>query len=191
MLDDILWDAKDYVNKLLMPLEDYYYHSYEHALDVMKRAMYLAEKEWLNKEEIEMLGLAGLFHDTGYIIQYDDNETIGAKIAQNYLKSILYPRDKIKLIEEIILATDIDYKEPKNIYEKIIKDADLDNLWRDDFLKKWNNLKREVEEIKQIKIKDPEWVHWSLELLKDVGYYTKTQQKERGKKRIDNLKKLK
>jgi hypothetical protein len=89
------------------------------------------------------------------------------------------------------LATDIDYKEPKNIYEKIIKDADLDNLWRDDFLKKWNNLKREVEEIKQIKIKDPEWVHWSLELLKDVGYYTKTQQKERGKKRIDNLKKLK
>jgi HD superfamily phosphodiesterase len=75
-----------------------------------------------------MIGLAGIFHDTGYIIQYNDNEVIGAKIAQNYLKSILYPNDKIKLIEKIILATDIDYTEPKNIYEKIIKDADLDNL---------------------------------------------------------------
>lgn len=191
MLGDTLWDAKEYVNKLLIPLEDYYYHSYEHALDVMQRAMYLAEKEWLNEEEIEMIGLAGIFHDTGYIIQYNDNEVIGAKIAQNYLKSILYPNDKIKLIEKIILATDIDYTEPKNIYEKIIKDADLDNLWRDDFFEKWNNLKREVEKIKQIKIKDPEWVHWSLELLKNVGYYTKTQQKERGKKIIDNLKKLK
>jgi hypothetical protein len=40
----------------------------------------------------------------------------------------LYPRDKIKLIEEIILATSLDYKTPKNIYEQIIKDADLDNL---------------------------------------------------------------
>jgi hypothetical protein len=41
---------------------------------------------------------------------------------------MLYDDESIALIEEIILATDPSYKTPKNIYEKIIKDADLDNL---------------------------------------------------------------
>jgi len=40
----------------------------------------------------------------------------------------LYPNDKIELIEKIILATDPAYKDPKNQYEEIIKDADMDNL---------------------------------------------------------------
>ena len=41
---------------------------------------------------------------------------------------MLYPEDRINRIEQIILATDPKYKQPKNIYEEIIKDADLDNL---------------------------------------------------------------
>jgi predicted metal-dependent HD superfamily phosphohydrolase len=61
------------------------------------------------------------------VIQYEDNEEIGAKIARNFLKSMLYPEEKIKIIEKIILATKPDSK-PHNIYEEVIKDADLDNL---------------------------------------------------------------
>jgi HD superfamily phosphodiesterase len=124
----VIQRAMNYVNQLLISLENHYYHHYEHALDVMQRAVYLAKKEGLNEQEIEILALSALFHDTGFIIQYDKNEPIGAKIAQNYLKMMMYDRNKIELIEEIILATDPDYKTPKNIYEKIIKDADLDNL---------------------------------------------------------------
>ena len=134
----VLQKAKKYVNKLLVPLEKHYYHSYKHAIEVMERAIYLWEKEWLSKDDLEILWLAWLFHDTGFIIQYDKNEPIGSKIAQNYLKSILYPQDKIKKIERIILATDPDYKTPSDIYEKIIKDADMDNLWRKDFFEKSN-----------------------------------------------------
>jgi hypothetical protein len=37
----IIIDAKKYVNSILMPLESLYYHQYEHALDVMHRALYL------------------------------------------------------------------------------------------------------------------------------------------------------
>jgi hypothetical protein len=50
--------AMNYVNQLLIPLENHYYHQYSHALEVMDRAMYLAEKEGLKQEEIEMLGIA-------------------------------------------------------------------------------------------------------------------------------------
>jgi hypothetical protein len=41
----IIYKAKKYVNKLLVPLEQHYYHSYNHAIEVMERAIYLAKKE--------------------------------------------------------------------------------------------------------------------------------------------------
>jgi len=40
----------------------------------------------------------------------------------------MYSEEKIARIEEMIMATRLEYTNPKNIYEKIIKDADLDNL---------------------------------------------------------------
>ena len=182
--------AMEYVNQLLLPLENHYYHQYSHALDVMERAMYLWKKEGLSNQEIEILAISALFHDTGFIIQYDKNEPIWAKIAQNYLKTMMYDRDKIQLIEEIILATDPDYTEPKNIYEKIIKDADLDNLGRDDFWDKTNDLSREIESIKNIKLKDPKWKHWVISFLAEHKYYTDTQIAERQHKKEENKNRL-
>jgi hypothetical protein len=37
----IIARAKKYVNKLLVPLEQHYYHSYNHAIEVMERSIYL------------------------------------------------------------------------------------------------------------------------------------------------------
>ena len=190
MEKNILWNAKKYVNLLLSPLNNHYYHSYEHAIDVMQRAIYLSEQENLPVDEIEMMALAGLFHDTGFIVMYDKNEPIWAKIASNYLKSINYDKNKIKLIEQIILATDPDYTNPKNIYEKIIKDADMDNLWRDDFQKKSNDINKELETVKKIKIKDPEWHHSLVDLLISHKFNTDVQRKERDKKKQENLNKM-
>ena len=190
MEKNILWNAKKYVNLLLSPLNKHYYHSYEHAIDVMQRAIYLSEQENLPVDEIEMMALAGLFHDTGFIVMYDKNEPIWAKIASNYLKSINYDKNKIKLIEQIILATDPDYTNPKNIYEKIIKDADMDNLWRDDFQKKSNDIKKELETVKKIKIKDPEWHHSLVDLLISHKFNTDVQRKERDNKKQENLNKM-
>ncbi|MCP4522666.1 MAG: HD domain-containing protein [Candidatus Gracilibacteria bacterium] len=182
--------AKEYVNGLLIPLERHYYHQYSHALEVMERSLYLGKREGLTDAELEMLALAALFHDTGFIIQYDNNEPIGAKIAQNYLKSMLYDREKIEIIESIILATDPKYKQPKNIYEEIIKDADLDNLGRNDFWNKTKDLSREIQAIKNIKTMDPEWQHGIIDFLADHKYYTKTQQDERDSQKKENLSRL-
>ena len=186
----ILLEAMRYVNKLLLPLEWLYYHQYNHSLDVMERCIYLWEKEQVPEENLEILALAWLFHDTGFVIQYDDNEYIWAKIARNYLRGLLYSEEKIVVIERLILATQPSYKDPKDILEKIIKDADLDNLWRDDFFDKKEKMKKELETIRNIKLKDPYWDHASLILLDEHKYYTKTQQKERVWKKIENRKLL-
>jgi hypothetical protein len=47
----------------------------------------------------------------------------------------LYPKEKINIVENIILAT-IVTRQPNNILESIIKDADTDNLGRIDFFDK-------------------------------------------------------
>lgn len=189
-MENIIEQSKKYVNEMLIPLENHYYHEYDHALEVMERAMYLWRKEWLSKEEIEILWLAWLFHDTWFTIKYDYNEFIWAKIARNFLKSMLYPEDKIKEIERLIMATTASYNHPKDILEKIIKDADTDNLWRDDFMDHSNNLRKEIEEIKKIKILNPEWQHWIIKFLKSHKYYTDTQNKERWEKLEENKKLL-
>jgi len=182
--------ALDYVNQLLSPLEWHYYHQYSHALEVMERSIYLWIQEWLSDDEIEMIAIAALFHDTWFTIQYDNNEYIGAKIAQNYLKSMLYSEDKIHIIGEMIRATDPGFKTPKNKYEEIIKDADLDNLWREDFLDRAQKLKQEIEEMKQIKILEPDWQHWSINFLAEHKYYTNTQKNERDEKKALNKRNL-
>lgn len=189
--ENIVTQVRKYVNTILASLENMYYHQYAHSLDVYKRATYLAKKEWLSKEEIEVLQIAALFHDTGFIIRYEKNEPLGAKIASNYLMSISYPQEKIQLIERIILATDPDYKKPKDIYEKIIKDADIDNIGREDFFEKWDKVKTELENIKKIKISDVDWHHSMLDLLYKTKFYTHTQIKERKKMKEENVSKLK
>jgi len=118
MKKELISDIKNYVNYLMIPLDNLYYHHYEHALSVMERAIYLATMEWCNNEEIELLIIAALFHDTWFVIQYDDNEVFWAKIAQNYLKTILYPEEKIEIIQKIILATQPERK-PKTLLKKL------------------------------------------------------------------------
>jgi len=190
MKKSLINDVKNYVNYLLLPLDNLYYHHYEHSLSVMERAIYLGTMEWCSEEEIEILAIASLFHDTGFVIQYENNEIFWAKIAKNYLRTILYPEDKIQVIENIILATTPNQK-PSNLLEEIIKDADMDNLWRNDFFDINEKLRNEKETIENIKIKDPEWHHASLDLIEWHQFYTPTQIKERNKELQKNTEKLK
>lgn len=185
----VVKDSMKFVNQILWPLDKLYYHQYSHALEVFDRSLYLWIKENLNLDELEILAIACLFHDTWYSIQYDDNEYIWAKIARNYLLSYNYDIEKIKKVERLIIVT-IPIFPPSNIMEKIIKDADTDNLWRDDFFDKWNDLKSEIELIKNIKIKDPDWCHYSIDFIKNHSFYTKTWQIERDKRKNKNLDKL-
>lgn len=174
----LITEIKSFVNSLLITLDDYYYHQYDHALSVMERSIYIWKREWVTENEIELLAIASLFHDTGFTVTYDDNESIGAKIARNFLKSAAYPENKIQIIENLILATSPS-QEPKTLLEQIIKDADMDNLGRPDFYENSQRIKKEIELIKNIKLKDPQWHHGCLDMIENHVYYTQTQKQER------------
>ena len=192
MISNTVLKAKEYVSKLISPLKEkwYEFHNLDHTLSVYKRASYLAIQEWLDEEMQEIVQLAALFHDTWFIKQYDNNEPIWAEITEKWLKEQNYPEDKIDIIKQTILATKLG-SPTDTILEKIIKDSDMDNLWRDDFFPLERALRNELKNIKNMNFTDKERYDRISSYIQTFKFFTKTQQKERNYKFEENKKILK
>jgi len=180
MPKDIVNQAKQYVTQILETLKDrwFLYHNLKHTIEVLNRATYLAEKEGLNEEELEIIQLGALFHDIGFIKRYEQNESIGAEIAKKFLLKNNYPDHKILKVTEIIISTN-PIIEPKCKLWAVLKDADLDNMWREDFLSKNMLLRYECKFIRGLNIKEKIRLEKTLDFLKEINMYTNTQKKER------------
>ncbi|OIQ36439.1 MAG: hypothetical protein BM555_02720 [Crocinitomix sp. MedPE-SWsnd] len=121
------------LNKLKAELDDeLVYHSYDHTLNVEEAVIKYAQLENLSEEETTLCRTAALFHDSGFLVQYDDNEEIGVKIFKKYASEFGFSKNYITTIESIILATSNSIV-PKNLMEEIMCDADHDYLGRVDY----------------------------------------------------------
>jgi predicted metal-dependent HD superfamily phosphohydrolase len=161
------------------------YHNIVHALDVYSSASKLCALEKINSKDKFLIQTAALLHDIIYKFGRKDNEKRSAKCAEEILYSLNYSKKQIKRIKELILATKWPTN-PKNIFEKIICDADLDNLGRKDFFKKSKKLLLEWG----IK-KDKNWEKRQLGLLENNKYYTASANRLREKGKKKNIERLK
>jgi predicted metal-dependent HD superfamily phosphohydrolase len=169
------------------------YHDADHTLHPTRGVVAVANKlavaEKVSEHERELILAAAYFHDTGYIREYGHNEPIAARMAGRILRLIGYRADEIGIIKEIILATDL-RRGPRNHLEKILCDADLDNLGREDFFELDRKL-REGRRVRGIDVSDDaEWYRGTLEIMKNYPYHTETQKKLRGRRRQKNLVRL-
>jgi uncharacterized protein len=114
------------------------FHDANHTLHPTKGVVAVANRiaisEDISEHDRELLIAAAYFHDTGYIREYDKNEPIAARMAGRILKLIGYKPNEIEKVQMMILSTDLD-REPNTHVGKILCDADLDNLGREDFFK--------------------------------------------------------
>lgn len=174
---------------LLEPINYYPYHNINHTLDVYARVGYLTDKEWVYGEDRTDLLIAALFHDTGFTVQYSDNERIGMRIARDYLEGIGYKEFRIQKIERLILATVL-FSEANDQLEWIIQDADLDNLGRKDCFIKTLLVRKELNSIAHINISKRKWLAASYILLRKHQYKTTTARWERNEIKTVNIQKL-
>ncbi len=107
------------------------YHNRIHTLDVLETLKRSFDVYSVPPLERELLKIAALGHDVGFLETYHGHEAAGAEIVRGLMKDS-YDEEEIKTVESLILSTDISVK-PKNLFEKLISDADLDYLGRDDF----------------------------------------------------------
>ena len=161
------------LDKLENELPDYvFYHNVKHTVDVVTEVELIGWAEGCSDEEILLLKTAGLFHDTGITVSFDNHEFHGAEYAKKILPDYNYTPKQIDTICSIILATKLPPR-PTNLLEEIICDSDLDYLGRSDFIPVSNTL---FEELKaQNKMKDlNEWNKMQVKFISGHQYFTKT-----------------
>lgn len=162
-----------------------HYHSTAHTKDVVSAVERLALLENVTDEGLFLLKSAATYHDAGFVEEYDNNEPIGARLADEILPKYGYTEQHIDIIKELIYVTQIPHT-PKNQLEEIICDADLDYLGRDDFHEIAGRLCRELIEHGKIK-NEKHWDEIQVSFLTSHKYFTKTSKKTRGKKKQKNL----
>jgi class 3 adenylate cyclase len=161
------------LDKLEKELPGYvFYHNIKHTVDVVTEVELIGWAEGCTDEEILLLKTAGLFHDTGITVSFDNHELLGADYARKILPGYNYTPEQIEKICSIIMATRLPPK-PAGLLEEIICDSDLDYLGRSDFIPVSNTL---FEELKaQNKMKDlNEWNKMQVKFISGHQYFTKT-----------------
>jgi len=165
--------------------EDLLYHSVKHTKDVVKAVERIALIEGVTDEGLFLLKTAALFHDAGFIKQYDSNEAIGAQMALDILPKYGYTEQHIKTIVALIYVTEIPHK-PVNKLQEIMCDADLDYLGRDDFEVISDRLRQELRKMGKI-TSDRTWDEIQVVFLKQHRYFSATSIANRQTKKEENL----
>ena len=166
----------------------YYYHSFSHTIDMHDSAANIVDFENINEADKEMVLVAALFHDAGFIIDRENHEMHSCTIAKEMLPQFEYSPSEIEVICSLIMATQMPVQ-PKNKLEEIICDADLDYLGRDDFKTIGDLLFRELSESGGVKGVE-EWNQLQIRFLNNHRYYSNYSQMHRESVKQENLKKL-
>ncbi len=184
-------EAKKSVSKMLTYglSRNLHYHNLYHTEDVIRGVEKLANSEKVSEEELLLLKTAALYHDTGFLIRYNKNEEAGVGIARGSLKKYGYGKRQIEEIAEMIMATEMP-QNPETKLQKIICDADLDNLGREDFYIRGELLRLELEK-QGVKKSPKEWYEFTIKFLEDHHYFTESAKALRQEGKEQHIKEVK
>lgn len=187
----IVEEAEHYITELLQNLDEKYcYHDLDHTLRVKKAAEELGDAAQLSKDDKEVLLLAALFHDTGFVEVYYGHEEVSARLAGKFLRKRAYPAEKLDSVLSCIGVTAMHTKAQTQL-EQLMKDADLSNLGQPDYFKYLEKLRCEWEMVLNQKHTDIDWYKLNHKFLKAHEYQTETAQTLYGPQRAKNQKRLK
>lgn len=160
------------------------YHNLNHTAYVIEKAVFLATELEVSAQDLHLLKLAALFHDTGFIDNPKDHEEKGCKIAQSHLEND-YSKAELEKIYGMIMATKIP-QSPSNLLENILADADLEYLGTDLFEQIGKTL---FEELKHFNpdFTEQAWDELQLVFMQKHHYHTEYCRIHREPKKQENL----
>jgi uncharacterized protein len=164
------------------------YHSYEHTLHVYDNVEMIAKHEGVVGTELELLQMAALFHDIGFIEGREEHETRGCEIAKPYLQDWHYNNDQIALINGMIMATKIPQQASTQL-ERILADADLAYLGTDNYDEISDLLLKELRFFNP-SLSEKEWLAIQIKFLQQHNYHTEYCRTFRDEAKQRNLAKL-
>lgn len=166
-----------------------FYHGVHHTKDVLQAALKIAETENISTKDLKLLRLAIWLHDIGFVQSYKGHEETGCNIAKLILPKYHIPEEEIEVICGLIRATKIP-QTPDTKLERIICDADLDYLGREDVYEIADTLYEEIRS-KVGPLNDKDWNDLQISFLEAHNYFTKFSKKHRAPAKLKYLKALK
>jgi uncharacterized protein len=151
--------------------KQYHYHNPEHTLYVQEKTLEIARYEGCSEDELNLLDIAALWHDTGYTRIYGNHEEQSCLLARQYLPEYGLSADDIDTICDIIMATKIP-QSPKNKLEEIIADADLEYLGTETFEAKSRDLFHELQSLNPLLTID-KWNQMQISFISKHKYFTR------------------
>ena len=156
------------------------YHALGHTEAVVKECRALAPAANLGTDDTENLLLAAWFHDVGYLDVYDGHEFSSMERAGAWLSEHGLPKERIELIQGLIKTTHRD-SPPETELQKLLADADMSNLAREDYRSRAELLRTEWELVLDKTYSTPEWTELQLNFM--LGHkYRSEAGKDRYKK---------
>ena len=173
MNNNILSKVKEFIGKTFRQKgsEECYYHNFTHTTEVVKTAEEIANAMSVSEDDKELLLIASWFHDIGHIESCNGHEDISIEMAVKFLRIEGYSQDKIDKIISLINATRMP-RNPQTLLEEIICDADLYHLGTNEFEKKTDLYKGEIEALTGHEITEREWLKNNLKFLEEHKFYT-------------------
>ena len=139
----------------------------------------------MEKNDLYLLKIAALYHDTGFIISKDEHEAISCEIATKELKELGLDSEEIEQVCEMIMATRIP-QNPTSDLAKILADADLEYLGTDKFLKFSQKLYKELLHYTPDLSLD-QWNEIQVKFISKHHYHTNYCKQNREPKKQKNL----
>ena len=124
-----------YVTGLYETLEDdtLAFHNLKHTENVVDRTKEIAGHYHVNEKEMLILYTAAWFHDTGYLFtEPSKHEVMSAEVMRKFMLDHTNDTELIDQIEQCIMATKSP-RNPTNLLQQIICDADTYNLGTKEF----------------------------------------------------------
>ncbi len=146
------------------------YHCIEHTMDVVKHSGRIALDEGINEKETYLLSIAALYHDTGFLHTYAGHEKRSCEIFIQDTSIFNFTEGEKNIIIELIMSTKVPQL-PKNLLQKIICDADLDYLGRNDFTDIAERLRKEFL-CYRIVANQEDWHNLQIRFLQKHRYHT-------------------
>ncbi len=169
----LIHNAKDFITALFENEVDevYRYHNLAHTMQVLEEGHKIGMGCKLDEEDILVVCIAALFHDSGYHHDHLSHERKGMEIARRFLEKESVSGAFTDKVVSCIRATRVGVK-PNHLLAQIVCDADLSYLGIDGFFDRIYLLRKEWEDTLNLCYNEVEWIETNLTFLKKHVYYT-------------------
>jgi len=172
--DEKLKQISDYVSLFFIQHHDprLFYHNIEHTRDMADKAAQIAAHYGLDEHDRFVIAASAWFHDVGYLlVEPQVHELKSAEVAEAWLKQAGIREEDILTITQCILSTKMPQR-PGTQLEKIICDADLYHLGKEDFWERSKLLRKEMEALTKKDISGADWRINTIALMESHHYHT-------------------